>query len=109
MLMNKYLDTAASDKRFQKSPMGSLCQSQDLELETEQECKEACLKLGYPYLGSWNDPGDFPKCTFTEGLNKVCHFNESPSPERIKVNPKYAAICKQINLADSSGKKGLRT
>ena len=95
MVMNKYLDTIASDITYQKSPMGSLCKSQDMELETEQECKEACLQLGFPYLGSWNDPGDFPQCTFTEGLNRVCHFNTSPTPGRTNVNSQYAAICKK--------------
>ena len=79
---------------FQKATMGTLCNPQTLELETEQECINACNALGYPYLGSWNGPGDFPKCTFTEGLNRVCHFNTSPVPGRTNVNSQYAAICK---------------
>ena len=65
------------------------------ELQTEQECINACSELGYQYLGSWNGPGDFPKCTFTEGGNRVCHFNTSPVPGRTNVNSEYAAICKK--------------
>ena len=80
---------------FQKSAKGKLCNPQTLELQTEQECINACKELGYPYLGSWNGPGDFPKCTFTEGLNRVCHFNTSPIPGRANVNSEYAAICKK--------------
>jgi len=80
---------------FQKSAKGTTCNQQNLELQTEQECINACNELGYPYLGSWNGPGDFPKCTFTEGLNRVCHFNTSPSPGRTNVNSQYAAICKK--------------
>jgi len=79
---------------FQKSAKGTLCNPQTLELQTEQECINACKELGYPYLGSWNGPGDFPKCTFTEGGNRVCHFNTSPAPGRTNVNSQYAAICK---------------
>ena len=79
---------------FQKSAKGTLCNPQTLELQTELECINACKELGYPYLGSWNGPGDFPKCTFTEGGNRVCHFNTSPAPGRTNVNSQYAAICK---------------
>jgi len=80
---------------FQKSNKGTLCNPQTLELQTEQECINACSVLGYQYLGSWNGPGDFPKCTFTEGGNRVCHFNTSPVPGRTNVNSEYAAICKK--------------
>ena len=79
---------------YEKSTIGYLCKDQKSEIQNEQECIVACRTFGYPYLGSWNGPGDFPKCTFTEGLNKVCHFNTSPNPGRFNVNPKYAAICK---------------
>ena len=79
---------------FQKSAVGTLCQPQNLELQTEQDCRTACSKLGYPYRGSWNGPGDFPKCVFTERVNRVCHFNTSSQPGRTNVNGKYAAICR---------------
>merc|ERR1712212_650757 len=38
--------------------------------------------MGIEYLGSWDGPGEIPKCTYTEGLNRVCHFNTSPNPSR---------------------------
>ena len=79
---------------YQKSRTGTLCQPQSMEIQTEQECIIACAKLRYPYLGSWNGPGDFPKCVFTERLNRVCHFNTSFQPNRFNVNQNYAAICK---------------
>ena len=88
-----------------KSPIGTLCNTQNSEIQTEQECIAACRKLGITYLGPWNGPGDFPKCTFTEGLNRVCHFNTSPIPGRTNVNPKYAAICKNIDNSGTLKKK----
>ena len=78
--------------------MGTLCNSTELELQTEQECKIACAELGFPFKGIWNGPGDFPNCVFTEGLDRVCHFNTSPKPGRTSVNSKYSAICKRENL-----------
>ena len=56
-------------------------------------------------MGPWNGPGDFPKCTFTEGGNRVCHFNTSPIPGRTNVNPTYAAICKKIDNSGTLKKK----
>ena len=85
---------------YQKSPAGTLCHPQhfpySMEIKTEQECRAACTILGYPYLSPWNGPGDFPKCVFTEKLNRVCHFNTSPFPGRSNVNQNYSAICKCI-------------
>ena len=81
---------------FEKTTMGTLCNPVAQELATEAECITACGQLGFPYLGSWNGPGDFPKCVYTEGLNKVCHFNTSPSPGRVNVNSKYSAICTKV-------------
>merc|ERR1712223_768602 len=91
-----------SGPAFQKSAKGTTCNPQNLELQTEQECINACNELGYPYLGSWNGPGDFPKCTFTEGGNRVCHFNTSPSPGRTNPNSQYSAIC--LECADTHPK-----
>ena len=82
-------------KKFEKAAKGSLCNPQTNELAKEGDCITACAELGFQYLGSWNGPGDFPKCLYTEGFNKVCHFNTSPSPGRTKPNPQYAAICKK--------------
>jgi len=83
-----------SNERFLKTKRGTLCNPQSSELQTEQECKDACGEFGYPYKGSWDGEGDFPKCQFTEGLNRVCHFNTNPNPDRTKEYPLYAAICK---------------
>ena len=94
----KYIFDPADDENFWKSPIGALCNPQSSELQTEQECKDACNKLSISYLGSWNGPGDFPKCTFTEGLNRVCHFNTSPIPGRTNVNSKYSAICRKATI-----------
>merc|ERR1712126_721131 len=55
--------------------------------------------MGINYLGSWNGPGEMPKCTYTEGLNRVCHFNTSPSPSRTNVRKEYSAIC--LECADT--------
>ena len=55
MVMKKYLDTAASEKRFQKSPMGSLCKSQDLELETEQAVNsDIDFAVSMDFLSAYN-------------------------------------------------------
>lgn len=83
---------------YKKSNMGSPCSKQAYEIQTEQECISACKSMGINYLGSWDGPGDFPKCTYTEGKNRVCHFNTSPNPSRAKVFRKepakdYSAIC----------------
>ena len=82
-------------KKFEKSAQGSLCNPQNNELATEGDCITACAELGIQYSGSWDGPNDFPKCVYTEGLNKVCHFNTSPNPGRTDINPKYTAICKK--------------
>jgi len=79
---------------YQLSVMGQLCNPQTLELQTERECINACNELGYQYLGSWNGPNDFPKCTVVLGGNKACHFNTSPVPDRVNPNKNYAAVCK---------------
>jgi len=83
---------------YVKAPKGALCgQYGFTELATEADCRAACADLGYPMDAnnpSWNGPGDFPACLYTEGLNKVCHFNTSPNPGRTNVNAQYAAICK---------------
>ena len=96
-----------ADNKFMKSPMGTLCNPKNSELQIEQECIAACRKLGIAYLGPFNRPGDFPKCVFTEGLNPICHFNTSPIPGRTNVNPKHAAICKK-NDYQGTLKKRLR-
>jgi len=88
---------------YKKSSMGKLCDYQALEIQTEQECINACAAMGITYLGSWNGPGDFPKCTYTEGLNRVCHFNTSPSPGRSSVNSQYSAICLECADTHSGG------
>jgi len=80
---------------YKKSTMGTLCENELLEIKTEAECRGACTALGYPYLSSWDGPGDFPRCTFTEGYNQVCHFNTNANPGRTNVNSRYAAICKE--------------
>ena len=94
--LNKYIicDFNLSLIGYQKSRTGTLCQPQGMELQTEQECRTACAKLRYPYRGSWNGPGDFPKCVFTERMSRVCHFNTSWNPSRTNINQGYAAICK---------------
>ena len=91
---------------YKKSNMGSLCSEQAYEIQTEQECISACKSMGITYLGSWNGPGDFPKCTYTEGGNRVCHFNTSPSPGRSNPNSQYSAIC--LECADTH-RKGAAT
>ena len=85
--------------------MGTLCNTKNSELQIEQECIAACKELGITYLGPWNGPGEFPKCQFTEGLNRVCHFNTSPIPGRTNVNPKFAAICKKIDYSGTLKKR----
>merc|ERR1712126_661132 len=80
---------------YEKTPMGTTCAKRVLEIKKEKKCIQACAELGYQYLGSWDEAGDFPACTFTEGLNKVCHFNTNKNPGRTDVNPKYSAICKE--------------
>ena len=84
-----------SNERFLKTKIGTLCNPQSSELQTEQDCKDACGEFGYPYKGSWDEEGGFPKCQFTEGVNRVCHFNTNPNPDRTREYPKYAAICKK--------------
>ena len=88
----------AAVQGYEKSKIGTNCEIRALEIKTESECKQACASLSYRYLGSWNGPNDFPGCTFTEGFNRVCHFNTNSNPDR-KLNcpncAKYAAICKK--------------
>merc|ERR1719370_707164 len=55
--------------------------------------------MGIEYLGSWDGPGEIPKCTYTEGLNRVCHFNTSPNPTRTAIRKEYSAIC--LECADT--------
>merc|ERR1712136_654572 len=89
------LECADTHAGYQLSVMGQLCNPQTLELQTERECINACNELGYQYLGSWNGPNDFPKCTVVLGGNKACHFNTSPVPDRVNPNKDYAAVCKK--------------
>merc|ERR1712212_274006 len=80
---------------YEKTKMGTTCAKRVLEIKKEKECIQACAELEYQYLGPWDGRDDFPACTFTEGLNKVCHFNTNKNPGRTNVNPKYSAICKE--------------
>ena len=104
LLYPEYVDELVDEDRFEKSSMGTLCNSKNIELQTEDECKIACAELGFSYKGSFNGPGDFPKCQYTEGGNRGCYFNTSPSPGRSDVNSKYSAIC-----AKSLGKRYITT
>ena len=95
--------------------MGTLCNTKNSELQIEQECIATCRELGITYLGQWNGPGDFPNCTFTEGLkvvcrvrHRVCPFNTSPIPGRTNVNPTYATICKKIDYSGTLKKRLIR-
>ena len=89
-------------KGYQKSAMGSSCSKRALEIKKESECKQACTELGITYLSPWDGPGDFPGCTYTEGLNKVCHFNTNKNPGRSNLNPNYSAICKDCEDVKSA-------
>ena len=104
MLFIIYFYNSVEDHKFLKSPMGTLCNTRKWELQTEQECIAACRELDITYLGPWNGPDDFPKCTFTEGLDRACYFNTSPTPGRTNVNPKYAAICKNNHYSGTVNK-----
>ena len=105
--MSFYVFDYLGGRNYEITALGTLCSNVRYEFKSEAECKNSAKTLGLHWAHAWKGPNDFPGCLYAlDGRNKV-YFNLSPHPDRINVNPKYAAICKVIE-GNRSKFKGIK-
>ena len=80
---------------YSKLTDGSLCPSGQ-EIASEADCKAAAGDLQLSWAHSWEGPGNFPACLFSQDRNQV-FFNLSPKPSKTHNNPRYEAICRMAS------------
>ena len=83
------------NQKYAKTPLGTQCTDENVEISNESECKQAGESLGLQWGKSWDGPNDFPACLYADDARKKVYFNLSPTPDRrqIHVYHSYSAIC----------------
>ena len=90
---------------------GTFCSEENLEITTENECKEAAQTLGLKWVAAYNSHGAAgmdlhgPPGCFATSANKVM-LNTDPHPNRKSLITQYSPLCR-INGATPENNKNI--
>ena len=90
-----FIFTFSSGKeKYNRTKIGSPCDQEQQEIESEEECKRAAATLDLQWGEAWNVPNGFPGCFYAQDWRNKTFFNRDPTPGRTNTYQKFSAICK---------------